>query len=49
MARVLRAAGKHDEAIEAANRAIELFEAKGATFFVDRTRKLIEDWSGESA
>jgi tetratricopeptide (TPR) repeat protein len=49
LARVLQAAGKHDEAVGAAQRAIELYEAKGATFFVDRTRKLIADWSGEPA
>jgi hypothetical protein len=49
LARVLRAAGKHAEAVEVAGKAIELFEAKGATFFVEHTRKLMADWSGETA
>jgi hypothetical protein len=46
---VLHAAGKDADAVEAAKAAIELYEAKGATFFVDSTRRLIADWSGEPA
>jgi hypothetical protein len=42
-------AGKHAEALEAAGRAVELYEAKGATFFVDSTRKLIAKWGGAPA
>jgi hypothetical protein len=49
MARVLRAAGKHEEAVDAAGRAVEVYEAKGATFFVEHTRKLIDGWSRERA
>jgi class 3 adenylate cyclase/tetratricopeptide (TPR) repeat protein len=46
LARILRAAGKADEAVAAAREAVELYGRKGATFFVERTRKLIEEWSG---
>ena len=48
LARVLRAAGKDADAVEAARAAVELYEAKGATFFVEGTRKLIADWSGDA-
>ena len=44
LARVLRAAGKADEAVAAARQAVELYDSKGATFFVERTRKLIGEW-----
>ena len=43
LARVLQAAGKADEAVAAARQAMELYDRKGATFFVERTRKLIEE------
>jgi len=49
LARVLRAAGKHAEAVEVAGKAIELYEEKGATFFVEHTRKLMAEWSGDTA
>jgi hypothetical protein len=49
LARVLQAAGKGADAVEAARRAIDLYEAKGATFFADSTRKLIADWSAQPA
>jgi tetratricopeptide (TPR) repeat protein len=44
-ARVLRAAGKPDEALGVARRALGLYEQKQATFVADRTRRLIEEWS----
>ena len=47
LAHVLHAAGKLDEAMAAANEAVELYERKGATLFVDRTRKLTAEWGGE--
>lgn len=47
LAHVLHAAGKADEAVAAARAAVELYDRKGATFVVERTRKLIADWSGE--
>ena len=45
LARVLYAAGKADEAVAAARAAMELYERKRATFLVERTRKLIAEWS----
>ena len=45
LAHVLHHAGKADEALAAAHQALELYEQKGATLFVERTRRLIEDWS----
>jgi tetratricopeptide (TPR) repeat protein len=49
LAKILRAASKHAEAVEAAGRAVELYEGKGATFFVEHTRQLIADWSSDPA
>ena len=49
LARVLRAAGKADEAVAAAREAVELYGRKGATFFVKRTEKLIAEWGGGGA
>ena len=46
LAQVLHEAGKVEEAIGSAREAIALYEQKGATFFVDRTRRLIGDWTG---
>ncbi len=43
---VLSAAGKADEAVAAAGEAVELYDRKGATFLVERTRQLVRDWSG---
>jgi tetratricopeptide (TPR) repeat protein len=45
LARVLQAAGKADEAVAAARQAVEFYAAKGATFFVERTERLIDNWS----
>jgi tetratricopeptide (TPR) repeat protein len=49
LARVLHAAGRVDEAIAAARKAAELYERKGATFLVDRTRNLEREWGGAPA
>ena len=46
LARVLRDAGKADEALAAARQALALYEQKGATFYVERTQRLIDDWTG---
>jgi len=45
LAHVLWAAGKPDEAVAAARKALALYEQKGATFFVERTRRLIDEWT----
>ncbi len=45
LARVLREAGKADEAVVSAREAVALYEQKGATFFVERTQRLIDDWT----
>jgi hypothetical protein len=45
MAHVLHEAGQTEEALEAANEAERLYAQKGATFFEDRTRQLIESWT----
>jgi class 3 adenylate cyclase/tetratricopeptide (TPR) repeat protein len=44
-AMVLRESGKTEEALAAAREAVVLYERKGATFFVERTRRLIEEWT----
>jgi tetratricopeptide (TPR) repeat protein len=49
LGRVLHAAGKADEAIAIADEAAELYQRKGATFLVDRTRNLLREWSGAPA
>jgi class 3 adenylate cyclase/tetratricopeptide (TPR) repeat protein len=46
LAHVLREAGKADEALAAAREAVALYEQKGATLFVERTQRLIDDWTG---
>jgi tetratricopeptide (TPR) repeat protein len=46
LGRVLQAAGNAAGAIAAAEEAAELYERKGATFLVDRTRNLAREWSG---
>ena len=46
LAHVLQAAGKADEAVAAARQAVDLYDRKGATFLVERTRKLI-GWGGQ--
>jgi class 3 adenylate cyclase/tetratricopeptide (TPR) repeat protein len=45
LAHVLHAAGTVDEAVAAARQAVALYEQKGATFFVERTQRLIEEWT----
>jgi class 3 adenylate cyclase len=45
LARVLHAAGKVAGALDSARQAAELYERKGATVLVGRTRALIEEWS----
>ena len=46
LANVLQEAGKTEEAITSAREAMALYERKGATFFVDKTQRLIDGWSG---
>jgi tetratricopeptide (TPR) repeat protein len=45
LAHVLRGAGKKDEAVAAAREALALYEQKGATFYVDQTNRLIDEWT----
>jgi tetratricopeptide (TPR) repeat protein len=47
LAHVLREAGKNDEAVAAAREAVALYEQKGATFFVERTQRLIDEWTAD--
>lgn len=42
---VLRESGKAEEAVAAAREAVALYERKGATYWVDRTQRLIEGWT----
>jgi class 3 adenylate cyclase/tetratricopeptide (TPR) repeat protein len=46
LAHVLHEAGKVDEAVAAASEAVDVYEQKGATFLVERTQRLIDDWTG---
>jgi hypothetical protein len=43
---VLRESGKADDALAAAREALTLFNRKGATLLVERTQRLIDDWTG---
>jgi predicted ATPase/class 3 adenylate cyclase len=43
---VLREGGNVDEAVAAARQALALYERKGATFYVEQTGRLIDDWIG---
>jgi len=45
LAHVLWAAGKPDEAVAAARKALALYEQKGATLFVAQTQRLIDEWT----
>ncbi len=45
-AKVLRESGKAEEALAAAREGLALYERKGATFFAERTQRLIDEWSG---
>ena len=44
-AKVLRASGKAEEALAAAREGLALYERKGATYWVERTQRLIDEWS----
>ena len=44
-AHVLREGGNVDQALAAAHDALELYEQKGATFFVEQTQGLIDGWT----
>jgi tetratricopeptide (TPR) repeat protein len=44
-AKVLRESGKANEAVAAAREGLALYERKGATFFVEQTQRLIDEWS----
>ena len=46
LATVLQEAGKPDEAIASAREAMALYDRKGATFFVEKTQRLIDEWNG---
>jgi tetratricopeptide (TPR) repeat protein len=46
LAHVLHGAGKPDEALAAARESLALYQQKGATFFVERTQRLIKSWAG---
>ena len=45
LARVLREAGRTDEAVAACREAVALYEQKEATFIVERTQRLIDEWT----
>jgi class 3 adenylate cyclase len=45
LAHVLEAAGKGREAVELARQAVGLYQRKGATVLVERTQRLIDDWT----
>jgi len=44
-AKVLRESGKADEALAAAREGLALYDRKGATYWVDQTQRLIDDWT----
>ncbi len=46
LAWVLRESGKADDALAAARQALTLYKRKGATLLVERTQRLIDDWTG---
>jgi hypothetical protein len=45
LAHVLQEAGKPDEAVASAREAVALYDRKGATFFVEKTQRLMDEWS----
>jgi hypothetical protein len=47
LAHVLREAGKADEAVATAQEAMALYGQKGATFFVERIQRLIDEWTAD--
>jgi ATP/maltotriose-dependent transcriptional regulator MalT len=48
LAHVLREADKGEDALVAAREALSLYELKGATFFVDQSQRLIDEWSADA-
>ena len=42
---VLRESGKADEPVAAAREGLALYERKRATFWVEQTQRLIDDWT----
>ena len=46
LANVLKESGNAEEAIASAREAMALYDRKGATYFVEKTQRLIDDWSG---
>jgi tetratricopeptide (TPR) repeat protein len=46
LAHVLHETGKPNEALAAAREALELYQQKGATFFLEQTKRLIKSWAG---
>jgi tetratricopeptide (TPR) repeat protein len=46
LAHVLQAGGHEAEAIESASGALDLFTRKGASFLLERTQRLVDDWTG---
>ena len=46
LAHVLHEAGMEEEGIAAARDALEFYQQKGATFFVEQTKRLIKGWAG---
>lgn len=47
LAHVLRESGKPDEAVTTAREAVALYDRKGATYWVEQTQRLIEEWHAE--
>jgi tetratricopeptide (TPR) repeat protein len=45
LAQVLHGSGKVGEAVAAAREAAALYDRKGATYWVEQTQQLIEDWT----
>jgi hypothetical protein len=46
LAHVLHEGGHDAQALESASEALDLFARKGASFLVERTQRLIDDWTG---
>jgi ATP/maltotriose-dependent transcriptional regulator MalT len=42
---ILREAGKSEDGLAVARRALALFERKGATIFVEQAQRLIDEWT----
>ena len=48
LAHVLHEAGNSDDALDSAREALALYERKGATYFMEGTRRLIEGWTADT-